>query len=446
MCAAFHKVIIDVVAGRVVLRNSQLALLIFLKECCVTLCLACVGSRKLSAAADAAVRASHDFDEIELLFALFDLLDESICIAEAVYYADTDLEIACGNFEDLCAFEAADTALCDGLQGVRRGISKDVTDDCFGNTAGVAKDGAGTGCLAERIVRLGIREISKVDTGFFNHADEFLRGEDEIDQALAVFFKLGACCFELLGGAGHNGDRVDFFILELLADDGAHHCHRAAAGRDLRHELGMSMLNMLDPAGAAGSEHRELCTGLNLVEELIGFLKNGKVSSEVGVIHDICAETLESSDELAGYGLGCGHTKCLSNADTHGRSKLDDGLLVAVAEEAPALFGFILNGDGTGGADCCALAAANAGGLAHGLAKAGSNICLFAALSKVNGTDVLNFCAHTDTETAEDALGRITDDALGRIINGETAVGVFAGDLGGCKSGKLRDGVYEDRK
>ena len=422
---ALEELIIDVSESRVLLRDLEFALFILFEDSLDTLFLAGVAGRRLSAAADAAVRAGHDFDEVKVLFSALDLRDQLVGIAEAVGHCDAKGKITGGNLECLDAVQTTDAALGNRLEGIGRGIVQHTADDGFRHTTSDAEDDAGTGVITERIIRLGIRQICKVDTGGLDEAAQLVRREDEVDQALAVLLELGTLCLELLGGAGHDGYGVDILILELLANQSAEHFHRASCGGNLRHEVRVSLLNMLDPARAAGSEHRELGTGLHLLEEFRTLFHNGEVSGEVGVVHDINAETLEGGDELAGDCLIGGHTELLCQADTDGRSVLDNNALVRVVEHLPHLGNLAVDGEGARRADCCTLAAAYTAGLDEGLAEAGSNRCFLAALGEINRADVLHFSAHTHAEAAEDALGRISHDAGRGIIHGCAGVGIL---------------------
>ena len=75
---ALEELIIDVSESRILLRDLELALFIFFEDSLNTLFLAGVAGRRLTATADAPVRAGHDFDEVKVLFATFDLFDQLV--------------------------------------------------------------------------------------------------------------------------------------------------------------------------------------------------------------------------------------------------------------------------------------------------------------------------------------------------------------------------------
>ena len=222
---AVHEVVIDVLQIRVLLRDTQLAALVRLEDGIETLSLSGIACGGLSAATDAAVGAGHDFDEVKVLFAGLDLLDQLVGIAQTVGHADAQLQIACGDLKGLDAVQTTDTALGNSLQGVGRSIVQDTADNGLGHAAGDAEDDACAGVITQRIVGLGLGQPGKVDTGFLDHAAQFLSGQDQIDQTLAVLLQFGTLCLKLLGSAGHDGHGVNIFALELATDDGAQHFH-----------------------------------------------------------------------------------------------------------------------------------------------------------------------------------------------------------------------------
>ena len=425
VCATLEEIIIDISEGRVLLRDLVLAGIVCFEDCLEALCLAGIAGGRLSAAADAAVGAGHDFNEVKVLFSALDLLDQLVGIAEAVGNCDAKVEVTGGNLECLDAFQTTDTAFGNRLEGIGGCIIQHTADDGFRHTTRDAEDDAGTGVVTERIIRFGIRQVGKVDTGSLDQAAQLIRCEDEVDQALAVLLQFGTLCFELLGGAGHDCYGIDILILELLTDQGTEHLHRAAAGGYLRHQVRMCLLNMLDPAGAAGGEHRELCTVFHFLKELGAFFHNGKVGGKVRVIDHVKAEAAERRDELAGDRLIGGHAELFCQADTDGRCKLNNDTLVRIVEHLPHLGDLAVDGESTRRADCRTLAAAYTAGLDQHLAEARSYHCLLAALCKVNRADVLDLSAHTYAKAAEDALGRISRDAGRRNVQAFTVVGVL---------------------
>ena len=425
MGAALEQIVVDVAQRRVLLRDLELAGVVGLEDSLETLGLAGVGSRGLSAAADAAVGAGHDLDEVKLLLAAFNLLDQLVRVAEAVGYRNAELQLARRDGEGLDALETAHAAFSDGLERVGGGVVQHAADDGFGHAARDAEDDASTGVIAERAVRLGVGQVLQINAGGLDEAGQLVRGEHEVDQALAVLLELGALGLELLGGAGHDRNGVHVLVLELLADQGAHHLHGAAAGGDLGHQMRVGLFHMLDPAGAAGGEHRELRAGFDLLQELRALFHDRQVGAEVGVIHHVHAETAQRRDQLAGDRYVRGHAELLGQTHAHTRGKLHDHTLVGVVQHPPHLGDLTVDRQSAGGADRRALAAADAAGLDEHFAKARGHNGLFAALGEVDRADVLNFRAHAHAQSAEDALGRIAGDAGGGDVEPLVREGVL---------------------
>ena len=409
--------LVNAVECGVLLGGAELAGFVCVEEADITLCLAVIAALGLTAAADTTVGASHNLDEVEELFALFDLLDELISIAETVCNSNLQSEIACGNLKCLDAFKTAYTAfsnLCNALAG---GSTDNVADNCLGNAAGNTEDDACAGVGSKGSIGLGVGKCSKVYACFLDHSYEFLRSKYEINESLVVLNELRTLCLCLLSGAGHNSDGVDILILILLADKSTEHLHGRTAGGNLRHQVGIGVLNVLDPAGAAGGEHRQLLAGVQLIKELCGLFHNGKVSGEGGVEYVVNAHALESGGDLAHYRLSCGDAELFTNADSDCGSNLNCDLLAAVVDCLPHIGDIVLNGDSAGGADCCALAAANALGLCQRLAETAGYEGIKAAVAEVDSTDVLNLRANSYALAAEDALAGIANDRGRRVIN-----------------------------
>ena len=173
----------------------------------------------------------------------------------------------------------------------------------------------------------------------------------------------------------------------------------------------MTVLDVLDPAGAAGGEHRQLRAGLDLLEEFCRLLHDREVGGEVGVIHHVRTEAAQRGDELAGAGLVCGQTEALGHADTHTGRVLHDDLAGLILQHRPELFGLVADRDRTGRAHGGTLAAADTVGILEGLAEVGGDVRLLAAAAEIDRADVLDLGAGAHAQTAEDALARIAHDA-----------------------------------
>ena len=183
---------------------------------------------------------------------------------------------------------------------------------------------------------------------------------------------------------------------------------------------------MLDPARAAGGEHRKLRAGLDFLQELGALFHDREVGGEVGVVNHVEAQPSERGDQLAGNRLISRHTELLCQTDTDAGCVLNHNPLVRVVEHIPHFGDLAVDGDGTGRANRSTLAASDAAGFAEHLAEARGNNRSLAALGEINGADILDFRTHADAEAAQNALGRIAGNAGGGNIQREPGIGVFS--------------------
>ena len=194
--------------------------------------------------------------------------------------------------------------------------------------------------------------------------------------------------------------------------------------------MGVLILNVLNPAGAAGGEHGQLCSGLELFHELGRFLHDGEVGGQGGVEHIVSAEHLECGDDLAHDRNVSGDAELLTYADADRGSDLNCDLLGGVENGLPHFADLVFDYYGAGGTYRGALAAAHALGIGELVVKAAGDIGLNAAVSKIYRMDVLYLGAHPDALAAENALGGIADDCGRGVVNGQLAVIVCEADIG----------------
>ena len=280
---------------------------------------------------------------MEEFLAGFYLCDELISIAETVCNGYPERCIAGSDLKCLDALKTANAALGDLCQGFVGHITENMANNSLGNTAGDAENDACSGVGSKGSIGLRIGYFCKVNAGFLYHAHKLLGSEHEVNKPFAVLDKLGAGSLCLFSRARHNCDGNDLLICVLLTDERAEHLHRGAAGRNLRHEVRVLVFNMLYPARAAGGEHGELCTALELLKELCRFLHDGEVCGERGVKHIVNAHHLECGDYLAHHGNAGGNTEFLAYADANCRSDLDCNLLAGVVDSLPHIGDLVFN-------------------------------------------------------------------------------------------------------
>ena len=169
-------------------------------------------------------------------------------------------EFAVGYVEFLHAVEATFAHSGDCAESGSGVIGNQATKHCFGNTTGDTEDNAGAGNSAEgHIYSFGLN-FPEYDTGFGNHADKFLCGDNCIHIGHTVTSEFFAVCFEFLCGTGHNSyvEHLLFIVLGSFLEGSCEHLHGRLAGRDVFHQLGMLLFCVTNPCRAAGSKQREL--------------------------------------------------------------------------------------------------------------------------------------------------------------------------------------------
>ena len=137
------------------------------------------------------------------------------------------------------------------------------TKSCFQYTAAGTEDNTGSGCFAERIVKIALRKSGYIDMIGLDET-AYLAGSQNIINILSGSGTVHArkCQLALLGHTGHDGYTGDifrcnaFFLSKISFDDSAEHLLRGLGSGKLRQKLRILALCKADPARAAGGEHR----------------------------------------------------------------------------------------------------------------------------------------------------------------------------------------------
>ena len=87
---------------------------------------------------------------------------------------------------------------------------------------------------------------------------------------------------------------------------------------ELGKNLGVELLDKVDPGGAAGSEHGEGAAVLDATDEFGSLLNSGEIGTEVDIEDVVEAELAESSNKLAGGEGTRGETEGLADGNTDG--------------------------------------------------------------------------------------------------------------------------------
>ena len=187
-----------------------------------------------------------------------------------------------------------------------------------------------------------------------------------------------------------------------------------AAGQ-VRQEVGVIGLAVLDPAGRAGGDHRQHAAGLDALHELVGLFHDGQVRAEVGVEDLVEAQAPEGAGHLAGDGGAHRDAEFLAEGGADGGSGLHDDVLARIGQGRPNLRGVVLLMQGAHGAGRDALAAVDAGHVVELQAPGGLDGGLEAAHHRADDADLLHLLADGDAAAAQDALVVVADDGRGEL-------------------------------
>ena len=384
----------------------------------------------LTAAADAAAAASHNFDEVvtrldAVLEVFTDLVQDLLDIAHLVSDGNIDLGIADFDRSGLNTFHTAnflevDRRRCSFLsdQAVSRTKSR------FHNAARDAEDRASARVSAEKIIGRLFGKAQEVDAGGLDHASELAGRQDNIGiLATAGLHVLVTRNLVLLGRAGHDGGHVDVLAGDRvllgpvgLGENGEHLLGRLGR-REILGEVGSVLLHPVGPRGAAARDERKLAAVREALDELGTLFHDRDVGGEVRVEHLVEAEHAESRVDLAGHELARLHAESFAESDTDGGSDLNDASLGRVTESIPNLGRLVVLVNRADGAVGRALAALDAGRLGELDVGCGSHDGLFAAADEFKSPYVLHLLAHLGATAALDALVGIENDRRRRVVD-----------------------------
>ena len=398
----------------------------------------------LTTTVDAATWAAHDLDKGIVGLAFADLVEKSFRVLHAAGDGDFDLGAVDDDFGFFDRFKATDAVEIDFAIFFASEPEVSGTESSFHDTAGDAEDDASAGILAEEIlIEFLFGELIPDDARTLDHVREFAGGDDSVDVGEMFHCRiLRTDGFVLLRGARHDGDDEDVFRIQIMGfgevgfDDRAFHLVRRFAGRDMRNQIAVEELHVVDPARRAGSDLREDTLVLDAEEELLRLFHDGEVSAEVGIEDAVEAQTMEGSDHLAGAVFFADLVaEFLSDGRADGRSGLDDDIFAGGHGHIDFVDLSLLR-ESAGRANLDALAALDARNFSEGTVRGRSDDGVEATLLETEDADALGFFAPFDAAAAEDALAGVADDARGGIIIGrggfgaKEAVVLRAGDVG----------------
>ncbi len=291
------------------------------------------------------------------------------------------------------------------------------------HAAGGAEDGGGAGALAQQLVKALVGQVEEIDARLLDHARQLPGGHHGIHIRQAVDgCQLLAVGLKLLGRAGHNGYHrnvlgLDALLLRVVAlDHGAGHLvGRLAAGQvgDEIREIGLAIV---DPAGGTGGNHGQHAALGDALHQLVGFLHDGEVGTEIGIKHAVKAQAAQRGCQLAHHVGAHGQAKLLAQARAHGGRGLHHHMLVGVGQQVPHQGGFLLLAQGAHRAGGDALAAGDAGHAVERQIPRRGDGGIKAAFHRADDAHGLRFVAGGHAAAAEDALVVVAHDGGGFVI------------------------------
>ena len=213
------------------------------------------GLMGLTAAVYTAAGASHDFDEVIILLAGLDHIEQLACVLKTA--GNGNIDVHTGNLDRgfLDGLGAADGVDVEVLKGLAFEYLINGSESGFHNTAGCAEYVTRAGSDAEEGIALLIGKLCELNAGFLYHLTELTGCEGYVDCPQTVCGKLVARSLELLGCAGHYADNndvlgIDARLLGIVGlDESAEHALGAAAGGQVLDELRIVGFAELDPSG-----------------------------------------------------------------------------------------------------------------------------------------------------------------------------------------------------
>ena len=149
----------------------------------------------------------------------------------------------------------------------------------------------------------------------------------------------------------------------------------------------------------------------------MSLLHDREVGPEVGVEDGVEPHPPEGGVGLAGEVRADREAEGLADGDSDRRRELSDAVDVRVQEVVPDFLRIVVFDDGARRAMRRALAAAHARRVGEVDVARGGDAGVEATLEEAQGPDVLDLLADLDAAAASDALARIENDGLGRVVD-----------------------------
>ena len=425
-----EEFVIKLLNRKVFVRFTEFHLLVGIIKDGGTSCLEvdrCLGSRALNgltAAVDTTAGTSHDFDEIDLEFAGFHLVQKFLRVLCAGSNSNTYFDVA--ELVGSC-LDGSCTANFFKIELFELGVEDNFcrcAESRFHNAARCAEDRTRTGTDVERLIEGFVVESLIVDTCFFDHSCKFACGDRVVyvvdagtDCALT-----GTANFKLLRCAGDCGNEDDVCRVKtaLACVVGlvhrAEHLLRRFAGGEVFSEFREIVFAVLDPTGRAGCDEREVLAFLHSAEEFGCFFHDGKVCGEVHVVNAVKANAFESGNHLT-FGIHAGlDAEAFADGGTDGRRGADRNVFGGIVDGIPNFFGVILFVERAYRASNDTLTAGYARGSCERLIECGADLCIEAAVERFDDADALHILTSGNATAAKDTFVVVTNEESGAFV------------------------------
>jgi len=388
----------------------------------------------LTAAVDAAAGAAHDLDEVVASLACTDVVQQLGNIVQTGSNSNLNIDTCNIDGSFLDTLETADSSEVDIGQLLAFQLLSNSTQSSFHNAAGDTEDGSSTGGFAQDRIEFFVLEQLPVDTVALNELGQLASGQNHINISITGALHLVTLALALLGGAGHDGYMIDAGGIDVVAlsipglGHSTLHLLGALAGRQVGNEIGIVMLNKVDPTGRTGGDHGQNAAVLNTIDKLVAFLHDGQVSTEIGVEDSVKAQLAQSSDHLAGN-KGAGLiAKALAQSGAHSGSCGNDNVLGGIVESVDDLGGLVLLLQSAGGAGNDALAAGNTCNVVELCIKGAADVGVETTIVCTDNRNKL-ILTGTYAAAAENALGVVTDEVRSTAIENGFSLGALKSSL-----------------
>ena len=381
----------------------------------------CLGScalNGLTTAVDTTAGTSHDFNEINLEFAGFNLVEKFFCVCSTGSNSNTNFNIT--EFIGCCldGSSTANVVEFEFFELCAEDNFSSCTESRFHNTTGCTEDCACAGTDIEGFVECFVIESLVVDTCFFDHSAEFACCDCVVNvvDTVACCALTGTANFEFLRCAGDYGYEYDvcgieaaFTSIVCFVHCTEHLLRRFARGKIVG-EFGEIVFAVFDPTGRAGCDKGKIFAFLHSAEEFGCFFHNGKVGGKVHIVNTVEAEAFESSNHLA-FCIHAGfNAEAFTECCADGRSGANSNVLGRIAERFPDGLSIVFFIKCTNRASNDTLTAGDTRGSCERIFESSTDYGVETTIERFNDTDALHHLTSGNATAAKDTFIIVTNE------------------------------------